>query len=248
MDDGSDAFSRSGPNLWGRQLTDLGPIDPETIRTVGFLISNKQQGEFRLEVDWITPYRDAAMGEPVTRTDAEWRGMLTPLQYKVTRERGTERAFTGEYHDHGADGVYTCIGCSNPVFSSVAKFETETGWPSHYVPLAEAATEEAVDQSLGLVRTEVRCARCGSHLGMSSRMARRQRAYVTPSTRRPLNSGQRPSRHSARQAVLFCRGQRVDYCSRQPLQQQSLPIGTVVSCISPGLSIRRQQGVTFRIA
>ena len=98
-------------------------------------------------------------------SEAEWRERLTPEQYQVTRQAGTERAFTGEYWDCHEDGTYTCVCCGEPLFSSDTKFESGSGWPSFYTPVNEAAIEELSDGSHGMVRTEVRCDNCGAHLG-----------------------------------------------------------------------------------
>lgn len=102
---------------------------------------------------------------PVERSESEWRSLLTPLQYRVAREQGTERAFTGEYWNNKQEGVYTCIGCGLPLFSSDHKFRSGTGWPSYYQPIRDSYVAAEVDRSHGMVRTEVHCARCGSHLG-----------------------------------------------------------------------------------
>lgn len=101
----------------------------------------------------------------VVKTDAEWRAQLTPEQYRVLRKKGTEPAFTGEYWDSKKQGLYTCAGCGQPLFSSDTKFESGTGWPSFHAPVGEGSVEEARDTALGMVRTEVLCARCGGHLG-----------------------------------------------------------------------------------
>ncbi len=98
-------------------------------------------------------------------TDAELRERLTPEQYAITRQAGTERAFTGAYWDNHDDGMYRCIVCHEPLFSSTTKFESGSGWPSFFAPTAEGAVAEHSDTSHGMVRTEVTCARCGSHLG-----------------------------------------------------------------------------------
>lgn len=101
----------------------------------------------------------------ITKTDAEWRRALTPEQYEVLREKGTERAFTGKYWNHHAKGDYLCAGCGQLLFSSAQKFDSGTGWPSYWQPAKKTAIKENVDNSYGTVRTEVVCSRCGGHLG-----------------------------------------------------------------------------------
>ena len=101
----------------------------------------------------------------IQKTDAEWRESLTPEQYRVTREKGTETAFTGAYWDNHQDGVYVCVACGQPLFSSETKFESGTGWPSFYQPVGEQNVEAEGDHSFGMDRTEVLCSRCESHLG-----------------------------------------------------------------------------------
>lgn len=101
----------------------------------------------------------------VQKTDAEWRDLLTREQYHVTRQHGTERAFTGKYHDCKDDGTYVCICCGTPLFSSETKFDSGTGWPSFYAPLGEDAVDTREDNSLFMRRTEVLCATCDAHLG-----------------------------------------------------------------------------------
>ena len=103
--------------------------------------------------------------DKVVKTDAEWREILTPEQYYITREKGTERAFTGQYHDHKGKGVYACVACGLELFSSKSKFDSGTGWPSFYEPIAPPNVAENEDNSFFMQRTEVLCARCDSHLG-----------------------------------------------------------------------------------
>lgn len=107
----------------------------------------------------------AATPREVEKTDAEWRAQLDPLQYQVARLAGTERAFTGKYWDHWEAGRYLCIGCGTPLFESSTKFDAGCGWPSYYEPVNSDVVERIVDRSHGMVRIEVRCHRCGSHLG-----------------------------------------------------------------------------------
>jgi methionine-R-sulfoxide reductase len=101
----------------------------------------------------------------IVKSDAEWRKQLTADQYKIARGKGTERAFCGNLLDNHEKGVYTCICCGLPLFSSDAKFNSGTGWPSFFQPIARENVVELVDESLGMVRTEIECARCGGHLG-----------------------------------------------------------------------------------
>jgi peptide-methionine (R)-S-oxide reductase len=105
------------------------------------------------------------MARKVVRSEDEWRARLTPEQYRVIREKGTERAFTGAYHATKAPGVYRCVGCGQPLFDADAKFDSGTGWPSFFAPIDEDAVRCATDRSHGMVRTEVLCNRCDAHLG-----------------------------------------------------------------------------------
>ncbi len=103
--------------------------------------------------------------ERVEKTIAEWQKQLTPGQFQVTRREGTERAFTGKYHDHHGDGIYRCICCGTALFDSRTKFESGTGWPSFWTSIAKENVKEVPDHSQGMQRIEVECARCGAHLG-----------------------------------------------------------------------------------
>lgn len=103
--------------------------------------------------------------ERVQKTDAEWKKQLTPEQYEVTRHAGTERAFTGKYWNNHERGIYRCVCCGNALFSSDTKFESGTGWPSFWAPLAKENVTNHVDVSLGMERTEVLCSKCEAHLG-----------------------------------------------------------------------------------
>jgi peptide-methionine (R)-S-oxide reductase len=107
----------------------------------------------------------ADMSDKVEKTDAEWRDLLTPEQYRVTRQCGTEAPFSGKYNDFKGKGSYVCVGCGNELFSSKTKFESGSGWPSFWAPASEKRIKEKTDKSHGMVRVEVTCSRCGAHLG-----------------------------------------------------------------------------------
>jgi peptide-methionine (R)-S-oxide reductase len=114
------------------------------------------------------PAKEAARSTTVGRvvkSDQEWKQSLTPDQYQVLRKKGTERAFTGKYHDFKGQGVYRCAGCGLELFSSNTKFNSGTGWPSFWQPIAKANVGEVNDQSHGMTRVEAVCNRCGGHLG-----------------------------------------------------------------------------------
>ena len=105
------------------------------------------------------------MAEKIDKSEAEWREQLTPEQHAVCREKGTEPAFTGKYHDCKDEGVYRCVCCGNDLFDSDAKFDSGTGWPSFHSPKAPDGVHTETDRSHGMVRTEVTCRRCDAHLG-----------------------------------------------------------------------------------
>lgn len=101
----------------------------------------------------------------LNKSKTEWQQQLSPMEYSVAREKGTERAFSGRYWDHHEEGIYRCVCCGTPLFASDTKFDSGCGWPSFYESVRAEAVELIEDTSLGVVRTEVRCAACGSHLG-----------------------------------------------------------------------------------
>lgn len=105
------------------------------------------------------------VADRVVKTDAEWRKMLAPEQYQVTRKKGTERAFSGKYWNHDGKGTYRCVCCGNDLFHSDTKFESGTGWPSFYAPVAQENIRKAEDSGFFTTRTEVLCSRCDAHLG-----------------------------------------------------------------------------------
>jgi peptide-methionine (R)-S-oxide reductase len=105
------------------------------------------------------------MANKVQKADAEWQQMLTPEQYRVTRQKGTERAFTGEYHDSKEQGVYQCVCCGSDLFTSDTKYSSGTGWPSFWAPISKDSVELVEDRTLFMRRTEVVCANCDAHLG-----------------------------------------------------------------------------------
>lgn len=115
-----------------------------------------------------TQKKTTAKMEPtfeVQKTEKEWQEILSPDQYYILRQRGTERPFTGKYYLHKEKGIYCCAGCGNELFKDDAKFDTHCGWPSFYEPLHEKSVVERTDYSHGMIRTEVVCGKCGGHLG-----------------------------------------------------------------------------------
>jgi peptide-methionine (R)-S-oxide reductase len=128
------------------------------ILTVGLILPACSQSQKNSGIPSHTIYK-------VVKSDEEWRQQLTPIQYKVLREKGTEVAFTGEYWDNHKKGTYFCAACQLPLFASKTKFESGTGWPSFYQPIEESAVLKIEDTSYGMVREEIVCSQCGGHLG-----------------------------------------------------------------------------------
>ena len=105
------------------------------------------------------------MSEELSEVDKHWEGKLTPQEFQITRKKATERPFTGEYYNHKEEGHYRCTCCGRHLFSSVAKYDSGTGWPSFFKPLDPTYIKEDVDDQHGMVRTEIMCSNCGAHLG-----------------------------------------------------------------------------------
>ena len=112
----------------------------------------------------MSNYREGKMNK-IIKTESEWRTQLDDIQYQVTREHSTERAWSGKYATNKDPGIYNCVCCGEPLFDSDTKYESGSGWPSFYAPLTETVVETTVDQSFGMVRTEAHCAKCDAHLG-----------------------------------------------------------------------------------
>lgn len=105
------------------------------------------------------------MNDDTRKTAADWQAQLSPEQYRITRCQGTEPAFSGQYHDFKGDGIYHCVCCGAPLFDSAHKYDSGSGWPSYWQPVANAEIRELQDSSHGMIRTELRCAQCDAHLG-----------------------------------------------------------------------------------
>lgn len=129
------------------------------LAVIGFACSGQSQEKAKPKKE--TP----VASQEINRSEAEWKKMLTPEQYHVLREKGTDRAFTGKYYLHKEKGMYKCAGCGTELFSSDMKFDSDCGWPSFDKEIAGGKIKQVEDRSYGMVRTEILCARCGSHLG-----------------------------------------------------------------------------------
>lgn len=152
-------------------------IAVSVLAVAGFLISNGQESltaskrttaeqDSIKKVSTIQNKNDGTnMEKKIIKSDEEWKKELTPEEYYVLREKGTERAFTGEFYENHEDGTYLCAACGNELFSSDTKYESGSGWPSYWAPLSEDNVEIETDRSHGMIRSEVKCSRCGSHLG-----------------------------------------------------------------------------------
>ncbi len=152
-------------SLWTRRRAILIVLSGAALRRASAQSKTKGKNVRIAEFDNSGKLIRVAEVERVEKTDAEWQKQLAPLQFQVTRRKGTERAFSGKYHDHHGDGIYRCIGCGTALFDSKTKFESGTGWPSFWAPIAKENIKDVADNSVGMQRIENECARCGAHLG-----------------------------------------------------------------------------------
>jgi peptide-methionine (R)-S-oxide reductase len=128
-------------------------------------LSTAKTGDAPLSDQTMADLNSQAMQDTVVKTEKAWKEQLGFAAYRVLREEGTELPFVNKYNNNKKKGIYNCAACGNPIFSSDTKFDSGTGWPSFYAPIAEKKVKEVQDRSMGMTRTEVECARCGSHIG-----------------------------------------------------------------------------------
>ncbi len=133
--------------------------------TVGLIALFQFYGCAQQEKEIVSTQKDSKMVQKVVKTDEEWQKELSPNQYYVLRQKGTERPGTGEYNLHFEDGIYHCAGCNSPLFKSDSKFESHCGWPSFDAAISDSTIIEIEDRSHGMIRTEIVCAKCNGHLG-----------------------------------------------------------------------------------
>jgi peptide-methionine (R)-S-oxide reductase len=158
------ALSDSRGNFWG--MMTVGSLMKPLIRTfIALSVAMGAAWLLRPANAGDKPKGEHAMDCPIKKTDAEWKKILNDKQYQVTRQKGTEQAFTGEYWDNHEKGMYHCVACGAELFSSDTKFDSGTGWPSFWQPAKKDSVATEEDKSYGMRRTEVICPRCGAHLG-----------------------------------------------------------------------------------
>lgn len=124
-----------------------------------------EQDSIKKDVNIQNKNEGKTMSNKINKSEEEWKKELSPEEYNVLREKGTERAFTGEFYENHEKGIYLCAACGNQLFSSETKYESGSGWPSYWAPLSMDNVELETDKNHGMIRTEVKCSRCGSHLG-----------------------------------------------------------------------------------
>jgi len=148
--------------LWGHEL---GSGYSAETNSTAVNAGNRGNRVRLVEFDDSGKRKGIVMADKVVKTDEEWRKILTPEQFEITRKQGTERPFTGQYAESHETGIYRCVCCGNALFSSDTKFESGTGWPSFWAPIAQENVATRTDRSLFMLRTEVLCAKCDAHLG-----------------------------------------------------------------------------------
>lgn len=147
-------------NIWARMMT----LVAAGIVSIGLANAGAEDKKTN-ENSKAEAKQTSTAPEKIIKTDAEWRAILTPEQYRITRQQGTEPAFTGQYWKFKGDGTYVCVACGYELFDSQTKYKSGTGWPSFWEPIVESHVGEVTDRGSGMIRTEVICNRCDSHLG-----------------------------------------------------------------------------------